>query len=90
MVTEDVPEGATMVGLKARSTLIPAETWLREFIPYGTPCDEPCEPNGNGERVEALERHTREVLDAGSRRRGGGGLGGQRGAVLRQRRCSDG
>ncbi len=32
---------------------MPAETWLREFIPYGTPCDEPCEPAG--ERVEALE-----------------------------------
>ena len=56
VVTDDVPEGATMVGLKARSTLVPAETWLREFIPYGTPCDEPCEPNGNLERVEALER----------------------------------
>jgi serine O-acetyltransferase len=49
-----VPEGATMIGLKARSTLVPAETWLREFIPYGTPCDEPCEPD-NG-RLEALER----------------------------------
>jgi len=60
VVTEDVPEGATMVGLKARSTLVPAETWLKEFIPYGTPCDEACEPNGNianaAERVEALER----------------------------------
>jgi len=59
VVTDDVPEGATMIGLKARSTLVPAETWLREFIPYGTPCDEPCEPNGNGtngERVQALER----------------------------------
>jgi serine O-acetyltransferase len=54
VVTEDVPEGATMVGLKARSTLLPAETWLREFIPYGTPCDEPCEPSG--ERVQQLER----------------------------------
>ncbi|WP_438017290.1 glycosyltransferase [Sorangium sp. So ce315] len=41
-------------------------------------------------RAEALERLTREVLDAGSRRRGGGGLGGPRGAVLRKRRCSDG
>ena len=26
VVTDDVPEGATMVGLKARSTLVPAET----------------------------------------------------------------
>ena len=57
VVTDDVPEGATMIGLKARSTLVPAETWLREFIPYGTPCDEPCEQNGgNADRVEALER----------------------------------
>lgn len=63
VVTEDVPEGATMVGLKARSTLVPAETWLREFIPYGTPCDEPCEElRGNAEaRVEALEREVAEL-----------------------------
>lgn len=54
VVTDDVPEGATMVGLKARSTLVPAETWLKEFIPYGTPCKEPCEPNG-GSRVDELE-----------------------------------
>lgn len=43
VVTDDVPEGATMIGLKARSTLVPAEEWLKDFIPYGTPCDEPCE-----------------------------------------------
>ncbi len=44
-----------MIGLKARSTLVPAETWLREFIPYGTPCDEPCEPAGGAQRVDQLE-----------------------------------
>lgn len=54
VVTEDVPEGATMVGLKARSTLVPVETWLKDFIPYGTPCKEPCEPSG-GTRVDELE-----------------------------------
>ena len=53
VVTDDVPEGATMIGLKARSTLVPAETWLKEFIPYGTPCDEPCEPSS--QRIEELE-----------------------------------
>lgn len=42
VVTEDVPEGATMVGVKARSTLVAAETWAKDFIPYGTPCKEPC------------------------------------------------
>ena len=45
VVTDEVPEGATMIGLKARSTLVPAEQWLKEFIPYGTPCDDPCEPS---------------------------------------------
>jgi serine O-acetyltransferase len=53
VVTEDVPEGATMVGVKARSTLVKAETWAREFMPYGTPCKEPCEPGG--QRLEELE-----------------------------------
>ena len=65
VVTEDVPEGATMIGLKARSTLIPADAWLREFIPYGTPCNEPCEPSA--ERVQQLEFEVsmlREELEA--------------------------
>ncbi|MFV0643646.1 MAG: serine O-acetyltransferase EpsC [Sphingomonadaceae bacterium] len=53
VVTEDVPSGATMVGMKARSTLVPVETWLREFIPYGTPCDEPCEPDNR--QIEELK-----------------------------------
>lgn len=44
VVTEDVPEGATMVGIKARSTLIPAETWQRDFVPYGTPCSDRFDP----------------------------------------------
>lgn len=60
VVTDDVPEGATMVGLKARSTLVPAETWLKEFIPYGTPCKEPCEPNG-GTRVDELEAEVAQL-----------------------------
>lgn len=53
VVTDDVPEGATMIGLKARSTLMPVEEYMREFVPYGTPCNEPCEPDMG--RVEALE-----------------------------------
>jgi serine O-acetyltransferase len=61
VVTDDVPEGATMVGLKARSTLVPAETWLKEFIPYGTPCDEPCEPDTR--RIEELESRLAQLSD---------------------------
>lgn len=54
VVTEDVPEGATMIGVKARSTLVKAETYAKEFMPYGTPCKEPCEPVGS-QRVDKLE-----------------------------------
>lgn len=59
VVTDDVPEGATMIGFKARSTLVPVETWMREFMPYGTPCDEPCEPDMR--RFEALEKQLTEM-----------------------------
>jgi serine O-acetyltransferase len=59
VVTEDVPEGATMVGVKARSTLVKAETWAREFMPYGTPCKEPCEPGG--QRIEELEARVAQL-----------------------------
>lgn len=63
VVTEDVPEGATMVGMKARSTLVPADIWLKEFLPYGTPCQdkEPCEPSN--QRIEELEAQIAELRD---------------------------
>lgn len=44
VVTEDVPAGATMVGQKARSTLVKAETYARDFMPYGTPCEDIFDP----------------------------------------------
>lgn len=62
VVTESVPEGATMVGIKARSTLVAAETWAKEFMPYGTPCKEPCEPSGLA-RVELLEAEVARLRD---------------------------
>ncbi|WP_420139567.1 serine O-acetyltransferase EpsC [Sphingomonas sp.] len=43
VVTRDVPEGATMVGIPARPTLIDAETF-NSFVPYGTPCTERFDP----------------------------------------------
>ena len=57
VVTEDVPAGATMIGLRARSTLVPAEEWLREFIPYGTPCDEQGSP-----RRDCIEKLEAEIV----------------------------
>ena len=44
VVTRDVPEGATMIGIPARSTLVDAEHSSRSFLPYGTPCSETFDP----------------------------------------------
>lgn len=56
VVTDDVAEGATMIGMKARSTLIPAEEWLKEFIPYGTPCED-----AEGNRIDCFEKLEGEI-----------------------------
>jgi len=44
VVTQDVPEGATMVGVRARPTLVEAEHYQQDFVPYGTPCSEVFDP----------------------------------------------
>ncbi|HEY0411735.1 MAG TPA: serine O-acetyltransferase EpsC [Allosphingosinicella sp.] len=44
VVTREVPEGATMVGIPARSTLVSAEQSSGHFLPYGTPCSEIFDP----------------------------------------------
>jgi serine O-acetyltransferase len=44
VVTKDVPEGATMVGIPARSTLVEVKPATQSFIPYGTPCSERFDP----------------------------------------------
>lgn len=44
VVTKDVPANATMVGIPARSTLLQAEDYARDFVPYGTPCSERFDP----------------------------------------------
>ncbi len=38
VVTRDVPEGATMVGIPARSSLVDAADYAQGFVPYGTHC----------------------------------------------------
>ncbi len=44
VVTRDVPEGATMVGIPARQTLVDATAYAKPFMPYGTPCSERFDP----------------------------------------------
>ena len=52
VVTKDVPEGAVMVGIPARSTLVDATEYAREFVPYGT-CHETFDPAT--QKVEILQ-----------------------------------
>jgi serine O-acetyltransferase len=44
VVNKDVPEGATMVGIPARSTLVEVNPDTQNFVPYGTPCSERFDP----------------------------------------------
>ena len=44
VVTRDVPEGATMVGIPARATLVEVTPETQHFVPYGTPCSERFDP----------------------------------------------
>lgn len=44
VVTKDVPEGATMVGIPARPLIIDAQDYQKPFMPYATPCREQFDP----------------------------------------------
>lgn len=66
VVTRDVPEGATMVGIPARSTLIEAQQYSKDFLPYGTPCSEILDPATQKHEllkceVEQLRRRLEEL-----------------------------
>ena len=60
VVMEDVPAGATMVGFKARSTLVPAEEWVKEFIPYGSTPQ--CE-DAEGNQIDCIEKLEGELAE---------------------------
>ncbi len=45
VVTRDVAEGATMVGIPARPVPIDAEDYGKSFLPYGTPCSQKFDPD---------------------------------------------
>ncbi len=73
VVTRDVPEGAVMVGIPARQTLVDATEYQREFVPYGTPCAERFDPAT--QQLELLKCEVemlRTKLDALTEARKGG------------------
>lgn len=50
VVTKDVPEGASMVGIPARAIVVDATEYQQDFLPYGTSCTERFDP-----RTQSLE-----------------------------------
>lgn len=44
VVTKDVPEGATMVGIPAKQMLVEVKPETQNFVPYGTPCSDRFDP----------------------------------------------
>ncbi|WP_423142255.1 serine O-acetyltransferase EpsC [Parablastomonas sp. CN1-191] len=44
VVTKDVPEGATMIGIPAKPTPVEVTEETTGFVPYGTPCSERFDP----------------------------------------------
>lgn len=77
VVTRDVAEGATMVGIPARPMLVDVTAYQRDFLPYGTPCSEAFDPAT--QKLEILqcevERLTRQLNELAAERRASGAHG---------------
>ena len=87
VVTRDVPEGATMVGIPARSTLVDAGESSKSFLPYGTPCSDNYDPAT--QKLEILqcevEQLRKRVAELIAERDARGGAPKERGAGDRNR-----
>jgi serine O-acetyltransferase len=61
VVTREVPEGATMVGIPAKPVPVDADDYAKPFLPYGTPCAQKFDPET--QKLELLRCEV-EVLRA--------------------------
>jgi len=65
VVTRDVPEGAVMVGIPARATMVEGGQKQPGFLAYGTPCSEMFDPQTQKVELLRCELETmRKRLDA--------------------------
>lgn len=68
VVTKEVPEGATMVGIPARQMLVDVTAYQREFLPYGTPCSDCYDPEQQKLEllqceIERLQKRVTELME---------------------------
>lgn len=75
VVTREVPEAATMVGIPARQMLVDVTAYQREFLPYGTPCTDCFDPDKQKLEllqceVEQLQKRLAELLDERNKTQG--------------------
>ncbi|WP_010164464.1 MULTISPECIES: serine O-acetyltransferase EpsC [unclassified Sphingomonas] len=65
VVTRDVPQGATMVGIPARATMVEGGKQPAQFLAYGTPCTDAFDPQTQKVELLRCELETmRKRLDA--------------------------
>lgn len=65
VVTRDVPQGAVMVGIPARATMVEGGQKPQGFLAYGTPCSEMFDPQTQKVELLRCELETmRKRLDA--------------------------
>jgi serine O-acetyltransferase len=86
VVTRDVPEGATMVGIPAKPTLVEVKPETQNFVPYGTPCCDRFDPATQKLEIlqcemETMQKRLAQLLEerdavaaakSSARKRGGG------------------
>lgn len=68
VVTKDVPEGATMVGIPAKQMLVEVKPETQNFVPYGTPCSDRFDPATQKLELlqcemQVLQKRLAELLD---------------------------
>ena len=84
VVTKDVPEGATMLGIPAKPTPVEVRPETQTFVPYGTPCSERFDPATQKLEIlqceiETLQKRVAQLLEereAASKQGGGRKQGG--------------
>ncbi len=68
VVTKDVPEGATMLGIPAKPTPVEVRPETQTFVPYGTPCSERFDPATQKLEIlqceiETLQKRVAQLLE---------------------------